>query len=85
MTAHTGQDFLPLESQQVTFSSGDARKEVSIPILNDDEVEGEESFLVNLELHGPSRPSAALGERTTLTVIIEDNDIAQPPRGVYLG
>lgn len=57
-------------------------KEINIPIINDDAVEGEESFVVTLQLHGPSRPSAALGARTRLTVIIEDNDGAQPTQGL---
>lgn len=53
-------------------------KEVNITILDDDVVEGNESFEVNLQLVGSSDPNATLGESTTLTFIIEDNDGVQP-------
>lgn len=58
-------------------------KALDIPILDDDADEGEESFVVTLRLHGPSRPSAALGPRTSMTIIIQDNDGVLPtPQGL---
>ncbi|KAJ7353938.1 hypothetical protein OS493_031078 [Desmophyllum pertusum] len=76
-TATTNQDYVGLSNQQVTFTSGDGVKEVSTPIIDDDEVEGNESFVVHLELQDPSNPSATLGPKSNVTIIIVDND--QPP------
>ena len=76
-TATTDQDYVGLSNQQVTFTSGDGVKEVSTPIIDDDEVEGNESFVVHLELQDPSNPSATLGPKSNVTIIIVDND--QPP------
>lgn len=69
----------------VTFASGESTKTLDIPIIDDNADEGEESFRVELKLHGPSRPSAALGSNSQMTVIIEDNDGVMPttPQGLY--
>ena len=76
-----------LSQQQVSFVSGDVTKALHINIIDDDQVEGEESFVVSLQLVNSSHPNTTLGERTTLTIIIEDNDGVQPtepPRpGMY--
>ena len=66
------------DPQQVSFASGEVTREVYIILANDDEVEGDESFEVNLELVSSSHPNATLGERTTLTVIIEDSVEVEP-------
>ena len=78
VTAIHGQDFVPLSQHQVSFVSGDVKKALNIEIIDDDAVEGEESFVVNLQLVNSSHPNATLGERTTTTIIIEDNDGVQP-------
>lgn len=61
------------------FAPGDVTKEVNITIIDDDEIEGDESFEVNLQFVGSSDPNSALGERTRLTVIIEDDDEPSTP------
>ncbi|KAL9964293.1 hypothetical protein ACROYT_G027914 [Oculina patagonica] len=38
-TATGGSDFVPLSGELVTFTSGEARKEVAIPIIDDDVVD----------------------------------------------
>ena len=73
-TAINGADYIGVTGTRVTFAQGDVRQTLDIPIIDDDVEEGEESFLVDLKLYGPSRPSAALGSRNQMTVIIEDND-----------
>ena len=56
----------------VIFASGDAEKTVSISIIADDEVEGEEAFEVKLALNDPAQPGVAIGDRAMTTVVIED-------------
>ena len=73
-TAINGEDYIGVTGTLVTFAQGEATQILNIPIVDDSTEEGEESFLVDLKLHGPSRPSAALGSRNQMTVIIEDND-----------
>ena len=83
-TARNGLDYIGVSGSLVAFTLGEATTTLNIPIINDDVEEGEESFLVDLKLHGPSRPSAALGSRNQMTVIIEDNDEVIPttPQGL---
>lgn len=69
-----GADYIGVTGTQVSFPQGVATQTLNITIIDDDVEEGEESFLVDLKLHGPSRPSAALGPRNQMTVIIEDNE-----------
>ena len=73
-TAINGADYIGVSGTLVTFAQDEATQTLNIPIVDDSEEEGEESFLVDLKLHGPSRPSAVLGSRIQMTVIIEDND-----------
>ena len=56
----------------VIFASGDAEKTVSILIIDDDEVEGEEAFEVKLALNDPAQPGVTIGDRAMTTVVIED-------------
>lgn len=56
----------------VIFASGDAEKTVSISIIDDDEVEGEEAFEVKLALNDPAQPGVTIGDRAMTTVVIED-------------
>lgn len=83
MTATSPQDYIEVSSQLVSFAQGEVTKALDIRILDDDADEGEESFVVTLRLHGPSRPSAALGPRNSMTIIIQDNDGVLPtPQGL---
>ncbi|MDE0386125.1 MAG: choice-of-anchor D domain-containing protein [Defluviicoccus sp.] len=83
--AQAGQDFtarsVTAEVQPSAFSHGRATSNVSIPILDDTNYEGPESF--QLVLSSPAAPhafdSAGLGTPNTATVTIEDND---PPPAV---
>lgn len=85
LTATNGDDYIGVSGTLVTFASGESTKTLDIPIIDDNAGEGEESFRVELKLHGPSRPSAALGSNSQMTVIIEDNDGVMPttPQGLY--
>ena len=50
-------------------------------IIDNSEVEGEESFVVHLRLLGPSRPSATLGPKSdvTITIVDDDQQPTEPP------
>lgn len=74
VTAINGADYIGVSGTRISFTQGESTKTLDIPIIDDEADEGEESFLVSVKLHGPSRPSAALGPRRQMTVIIEDND-----------
>ena len=69
-TATAGTDYIAV-STKLTFLASETNKVVSVPILNDGLVEGTETFQVIL-----SNPTvgAELGQRTTATVRIADND-----------
>eukprot|EP00118_Oscarella_pearsei_P022727 m.265821 g.265821 ORF g.265821 m.265821 type:complete len:6112 (+) comp40493_c2_seq23:779-19114(+) len=72
----SGEDFL-FTPTLVTFLSGESQKTVNIVIEDDDDPELEERFIVSL-----SNPTgAALGDVTTMTVTIDEND---EPYGVVL-
>lgn len=74
-TAVSGEDYAPTAGLRVSFSSGDASKEVTIPIVNDDAIEGDETIQLSLRLLGPSRPSATIGGVGSATVLIIDDDV----------
>ena len=71
ITASPDEDYGTTDSL-VIFASGDAEKTVSISIIDDDEVEGEEAFEVKLELNDPAQPGVTIGDRAMTTVVIED-------------
>ena len=73
-TAVSGEDYVPTAGLRVSFSSGEASKEVNIPIIDDDVIESDESIQLSLQLLGPSRPSARIGSPASATVKIIDND-----------
>lgn len=58
----------------VTFSPGDTSEPINIPIINDSDVDGGESFTINLS----SPTSANLGTPNSATVFIIDDDVAAP-------
>lgn len=75
-TAMAGQDYSEVLAT-VTFADGDTeQKTVGIPILDDADPEGDETF--TLVLLGPTG-RAALGAITTSTVTISGNDQPPPP------
>ena len=85
MTATDLVDYMGVTGALIFFAADEATKTLDIPIINDVADEGEESFVVELKLHGPSRPSAALGSTSQMTVVIEDNDGVMPtaaPKGL---
>lgn len=63
----------------VTFSPGDTSESINIPITNDSDVDGGESFTVNLN----SPISANLGTPNSATVFIIDDDVAAPLAECY--
>ncbi|KAL9966541.1 hypothetical protein ACROYT_G024629 [Oculina patagonica] len=73
-TASVGDDYV-VNQQPLSFGPGDVEKVVTIIIREDDDVEGDESIVLNLSADQYS----ALGETTSMTVIIEDDDVLQDP------
>ena len=73
--ATPGEDFTPVGGT-LTFGPGETSKEITVPILDDDEDEFAEQFL--LMLSGPTG-GAALGNPSAATVNITDNDGGAPP------
>jgi C4-type Zn-finger protein len=74
-TAISGTDFTAV-SQTVTWASGDATtKTVSVPLLNDQIVEGTETFTVRLE----NASGVSLGSPSSATVTITDTTAAAAP------
>jgi hypothetical protein len=69
-SAEINSDFIAV-SGTVSFPAGETQATIVIPIVNDDVIEGSESF--NLSLSSPTNP-AVLGEHATHTVTILDND-----------
>ncbi|CCI03457.1 Calx-beta domain-containing protein [Microcystis aeruginosa] len=72
-TAKAGQDYTSV-SGTLTFNAGESQKTITIPINNDTNYEGNETFTLNL-----SNPigGAVLGT-STATITIIDNDVPQP-------
>jgi uncharacterized delta-60 repeat protein/uncharacterized repeat protein (TIGR01451 family) len=69
-TAVAGQDYSPAAGI-LTFNPGESLKALNIPILDDDAIEGDESFSVVLS--NPS-PGVQLANPSTAAVVILDND-----------
>jgi hypothetical protein len=61
----------------VNFADGQTTQVITVPIVDDTLVEGEET--VNLTLVNPS-PGAVIGPQNTAVLTILDNDIPPPPR-----
>ncbi|MCZ8190879.1 MAG: Ig-like domain-containing protein [Microcystis sp. LE19-338.1B] len=72
-TAKAGKDYTTV-SGTLTFNAGESQKTITIPINNDTNYEGNETFTLNL-----SNPigGAVLGT-STATITIIDNDVPQP-------
>ena len=62
-------------SIRVDFANGETSKTVTIPIIDDPELEADET--INLTLNNPSN-GAIIGTENTATLTIIDNDIARP-------
>ncbi|MCZ8227089.1 MAG: lectin-like protein [Microcystis sp. LE19-84.1B] len=73
-TAKAGQDYTSV-SGTLTFNAGESQKTITIPINNDTNYEGNETFTLNL-----SNPigGAVLGT-STATITIIDNDVSSNP------
>lgn len=69
-TAQTGKDFVP-KTGVLYFKAGELRRTITIPVINDLEIESTEQFSVTL-----SEPDAeaALGATAACTVSVIDND-----------
>ena len=48
-TAEKGQDYTEINTQTFTIAAGSTTSTISIPILNDTDIEGEQSFMLNIE------------------------------------
>jgi len=70
-TATPGIDYRDVAGT-LTFAAGQTNLSISVPILNDSEIEAVESF--QILLRNPSA-GAILGSRTTALVRISDNDV----------
>jgi len=73
LDATAGEDYIQT-AEIISFSAGETTKELRIPIVDDNKIENEVSFVVAMTRIGPTRPSVKYGDRTEVTVIIEDND-----------
>ncbi|NCR10641.1 MAG: hypothetical protein GPI95_21175 [Microcystis aeruginosa LG13-11] len=69
-TATLSQDYSQ-SSVTVNFASGEAQKIVTIPLIDDFDIEGDET--VNLSLSNPTT-GAIIGEQSTAILTINDND-----------
>ena len=78
VTATGGEDYILSSPPIFQFPPWQPYIDWPITIIYDSLAEGEESFEVTLDLLHPIDPNFVLGERTTLTVIIEDDDEVQP-------
>ena len=76
--AVVGEDFLG-GSFLVTFADGNLYQTFNVPIIDDARVEQDEELVLSLKLAPQTPPSATLGDRSTATLIIEDNDLNVPP------
>jgi len=71
VTANAGEDFVET-SGVLTFAPGELEKEISVTIIDDDEPEEDEMFIVKL---ANPRPNAKLGsEGMTIVTIIDDDE-----------
>ncbi len=68
-----GVDFI-LEASTLSIPTGDTSANIEFPVIDDAAVEGEETILVSLS----SPINATLGDLTSHTYIIKDNDETEP-------
>lgn len=73
-TATENLDYTGTGWQTVTFVDGETSKLVTVPIIDDSLVEGDETFTISLA----NPVNGTLGTATDATVTIHDNDTAQP-------
>ena len=72
-TAVGNEDYVPVEDGVLTFAADEASKTITIAILDDSEVEGEQSFTVLLS---NVAGDASLGDIASAEVVIAANDAA---------
>lgn len=76
-TAASGSDYSSI-SQTVTFNCvGSSSQQVSVPIISDSIDEPDETFFVTLS--SPSGSNPTLGQPSSETITILDDDVPQPP------
>lgn len=63
----------------LTFAPGETQKQITVPLIDDAYVEGDETFQVALS----NATDATLGTPATATVTIHDNDVAGEPNPVF--
>ncbi len=63
----------------LTFAPGDTSRTLTVPIIDDAHVEGDETFQVKLMNGG----SATIGPPATATVTIHDNDVPGEPNPIF--
>jgi len=78
-SATAGSDYTAVNTT-VTFADGETTKTVTVPILEDTEVEGNETFI--LTLSSPTN-GASLGTTVSSTATIVDNDEVDPQPGSF--
>ena len=70
-----GSDYTGIVRRTVTFRAGETTATVQVPILEDDDLEGLESFVANLSVpDSAGSRGVRAGPRDSATVNIEDND-----------
>jgi len=69
-SAHAGEDFISAESGTIEFLDGQSRRAIYIPLRDDLEREGDETFSIVLT----SAQRARLGETTRIEATIRDDD-----------
>ena len=66
----SGSDFRAIAKEDITFNAQESKKTVSISLINDQVIEGNENFTVTLETTQPR----VVFSRSQTTVTIQDND-----------
>lgn len=79
-TAAAGSDYTPV-SGTLTFSPGQTSKTISVPVIGDTTVEGNETFLVNLS----GAANAVIADGQGLGTINNDDTTAPPPGNLAQG
>lgn len=85
-TATAGQDY-PATAETLTFADGETEKTISIPILDNNTAEPDETFLASLSI---ITGAGTVGDPGTTTITILDNDTTPPgvlhfSAGAYAG
>jgi len=77
-TATPGVDF-SLLTTELTFEDGDLRRRVVMDIFDDNQLEGDEVITLVLSIADSDDSSATIGERNTMQIVLESEDINTAP------